>query len=75
LPTHIRGGGGGGFKDLIKQVSKRHDTTVANPYMKRRRRRTHQGFKDLIEQASIRLYTTIANAYTKRRWRRTQGLN
>jgi hypothetical protein len=64
--------GGGGFKDLIEQASKRLDTTTANAYMRRRR---HQRFKDLIKQASKRLDTTIANAYTRRGWRRIQGLN
>jgi hypothetical protein len=66
LPTPIREARGGGFKDVIEQVSKRLDTTVVNAYTRRKR---HQRFKDLIKQASKRLDTIAANAYTTRRRR------
>jgi hypothetical protein len=48
LPMPIRGGGGG-LKDLIKQASKRLDTTTANAYI---RRRNYKKDKDEEEEDS-----------------------
>jgi hypothetical protein len=42
-------GGGGGLKDLIKQASKRLDTTTANAYI---RRRNYKKDKDEEEEDS-----------------------
>ena len=63
-----------GFKDFIKKISKRLDTTAANSYTMRKWRRRYQGFEDLIKHPRKNLDTTAANVYTRRR-RRIQGLN